>query len=175
MTASATSEKRGLLPQQAAVFCAVFVLWLLLAGSLDAGEAGAGVLVALLVTLAARPYAAMFAGIRLQAAAPWHLAAYLAAFLVALIKANLDMARMVLSPSLPIRPALVEVKTGLESPLGRLILANSISLTPGTLTVDVNGDRILVHWVDAPPDADLESTTRAIAAHFERHLRGFLA
>ena len=58
------------------------------------------------------------------------------------------MARRVLSPSLPLSPEIVEVQTGLESSLGKLLLANSVTLTPGTLAVDVIDDRILVHWVE---------------------------
>jgi multicomponent Na+:H+ antiporter subunit E len=55
-----------------------------------------------------------------------------------------------------------------------LLLANSITLTPGTLSVDVQGGRILVHWVDCAPGDDLAAATREIAESFERHIRGFL-
>jgi multicomponent Na+:H+ antiporter subunit E len=84
------------------------------------------------------------------------------------------MARRVLSPSLPIRPGMVEVFTRLQSPLGRLLLANSITLTPGTLSVDVLEDRIQVHWIDISPGADMLNATRAIVEQFERYLREFL-
>jgi multicomponent Na+:H+ antiporter subunit E len=95
-------------------------------------------------------------------------------FFRALVVANFDVARRVVSPSLPIRPAVVEVRTGLRSALGRMLLANSITLTPGTLTIDVEGDRLLVHWIDCPPGTDLAQATNAIAAGFERHIKGFL-
>jgi multicomponent Na+:H+ antiporter subunit E len=62
----------------------------------------------------------------------------------------------------------------LKSSLGRLILANSITLTPGTLTVDLQGDRILIHWIDIPPASDIESATRHIINKFEQHLTGFV-
>jgi multicomponent Na+:H+ antiporter subunit E len=80
----------------------------------------------------------------------------------------------VLAPSLPIRPGVVRVRTGLQSHLGRLILANSITLTPGTLSVDVLGDTILIHWIDCPPEVDIEQATQAIVGSFERHISGFL-
>ena len=86
----------------------------------------------------------------------------------------MDVARRVLSPSLPLRPALVEVRTELHSSLGRLILANSITLTPGTLSVDVREEYLLIHWIDAPPEIDIEGATRKITSRFERHLKGFL-
>ncbi|EGV50839.1 Na+/H+ antiporter subunit E [Candidatus Endoriftia persephone] len=155
-------------------YLSALALWLLLVGSLDAAEVVTGALVAMVVTLAARPRLQLLAGLRLEVTAPIHLFRYLIYFFIALIKANLDVARRVLSPSLPIQPALVEVETELQSDLGRLLLANSITLTPGTLSVDVRGERILVHWIDALPGRDLESATQAIVAGFERHLKGFL-
>ncbi len=150
------------------------LLWLLLAGSLRPDELVAAAAVALLVTLIAGPRLAVLSGVRLTPVAPLHLLLYLWTFLVALIRSNLDMARRVLSPSLPIRPGVVEVETRLQSPLGRMLLANSITLTPGTLSIDIVGDRILVHWIDCPPGTDLVRATKAISESFERHISGFL-
>lgn len=155
-------------------FAVVVSLWLLLVGSLSREEVAAAVAVGVIVTAMAAPRLGILAGVRLRPAAIWHLGAYFIHFLVALVRSNLDVARKVLTPSLPIRPAMVEVRTDLESSLGRLLLANSITLTPGTLSVDVQDDRILVHWIDCPPGTDLEAATRAIAGSFERHIRGFL-
>ena len=155
-------------------FCVSLLLWVLLTASLAPQELGAGLVVAALVPLVAGHHLAILGGMRLTLSAPWHLLRYLGWFLVALIGANLDLARRVLSPSLPLRPAVVEVRTRLRSRLGRLLLANSITLTPGTLSVDVRGDRILVHWIDVSPGADLEAATRHIAAGFESRIEGFL-
>ena len=152
----------------------LLLLWLLLAGTLRQDELVAGLVVAVLVTLLAGPRLAVLSGVRLTPLAPWYLLSYLAVFFLALIRANLDMARRVLTPSLPIRPAVVEVETRLKSPLGLMLLANSITLTPGTLSIDIQGDRILVHWIDRPPGTDLQAATRAISETFERHIRGFL-
>jgi multicomponent Na+:H+ antiporter subunit E len=129
---------------------------------------------ALLVTFVAGPRLRIFSGIRFSPSAPIHLLLYLGYFLFALVRANLDVARRVLSPSLPIRPGVVAVRTALRSDLGRLVLANSITLTPGTLSVDVQDDRILVHWIDCPPGVDVDTATRGVVGAFERHIRGFL-
>lgn len=83
--------------------------------------------------------------------------------------ANLDMARRVLSPKLPINPGIVKVKTSLKSPMARLILADSITLTPGTFTVDIIDDFIYIHWVDVRSD-DIEGATEAIVRKFEKYL-----
>jgi multicomponent Na+:H+ antiporter subunit E len=156
------------------VFGVLIAIWLLLVGTLHEQEVIAGVIAAFLVTLVAGPKLGIFTGIRFSLLAPVHLVLYLAYFLVALVRANLDVAWRVLSPSLPIRPGVVAVRTGLQSDLGRLILANSITLTPGTLSVDVQRDTILVHWIDCPPGVDVEQATCAIVGSFERHISGFL-
>jgi multicomponent Na+:H+ antiporter subunit E len=62
-----------------------------------------------------------------------------------IVKANWDVARRVLDPRLPVSPTLVRVKASQKSELGQMIYANSITLTPGTISVDVGGGEILVH------------------------------
>ncbi len=161
-------------PKYLLVLVVSFLFWLLLTASIDPQELVAGLLVSIVVTFMASPRLGILAGIRWSPASLVAMGRFLGVFTLALLRANLDMARRVLSPSLPIRPALVEVKTALRSDLGRLMLANSITLTPGTLTVDVEGDRLLVHWVDSTPGTDLESATREIVEQFEFHLREFL-
>lgn len=155
-------------------YAACMLTWLLLTGTLAGTELAAGALVALVAVLAGGDRLGPLAAVRLTAAAPLHLLGYLGYFLVQLALSNLDMARRVLAPALPLNPGLVEVRTGLRSELGRMLLANSITLTPGTLTVDLDGDRLLVHWIDCTPGRDPETATRAIAAGFEQRIKGFL-
>jgi multicomponent Na+:H+ antiporter subunit E len=163
-------------PRVAAILLvATVLLWLLLTGSLETQELIAGVLVAAAATVLSVSRSAIVGGLLLTPAAPFHMLAYLGVFFVALIKSNLDVARRVLAPSLPINPGVVQLRTELASELGRLLLANSITLTPGTLTVSVDADRLLVHWIDCPPNVDMEEATRLIAADFEKHLKGFVA
>ena len=57
----------------------------------------------------------------------------------------------------------------LKNPTARLLLANSITLTPGTLSVEIKGDWLYIHWVVAQTD-NLEEATKVIAAGFERYL-----
>ncbi|WP_237713351.1 Na+/H+ antiporter subunit E [Halococcus hamelinensis] len=64
--------------------------------------------------------------------------------LVAVIRANLSLAAVVLHPSLPIDPFVVRVPAP-EGRFARALLANSITLTPGTVTLDVLDDDLLVH------------------------------
>lgn len=158
----------------ALVFGVCLLLWMLLVGTLDAQEFLAGMLVSGLITLLFGSRFGILTGFRFSLLAPLYLFAYLGNFAVALVRANLDMASRVISPSLPINPALVEIKTSLKSPLGKLLLANTITLTPGTLTVDVVDDTLLVHWVNCPPGIDTQQATEKIAASFEYYLGKFL-
>ncbi len=152
----------------------IFLVWLALVGKLSVAEIIVGAAIAAGVAALSGAQLALLDDIRLSAALPFQLAGYLVTFAIALLKANLDVARRVISPRLPINPALVKVRTGLQSDLGKLWLANSITLTPGTLTVDVVGDILHVHWIDVTPGRDMEAATREIAAHFESKLKGFL-
>ncbi|MDR3394074.1 MAG: Na+/H+ antiporter subunit E [Parasulfuritortus sp.] len=152
----------------------VAIVWLLLTGSLAIQELVAGVLVTLAVTLIAYPRSGILGGVRWSFALPWYILVYLWVFTLALFKSNFDVARRVLTPSLPIRPGIVQVRTNLTSALGRMLLANSITLTPGTLTIDVENDLLTIHWIDCPPDIDLDTATAAIATDFEVALRRFV-
>jgi multicomponent Na+:H+ antiporter subunit E len=65
--------------------------------------------------------------------------------LVEMVKSSIDVARRVLSPQMPISPTVFEVRATQKTAVGRVVLANSITLTPGTVTLDLDGDRIKVH------------------------------
>ncbi len=65
---------------------------------------------------------------------------YVVTFLWECIKANIDVAFRVLHPDLPIRPGTIKIKTSLKSDIGLTFLANSLSLTPGNTTIDVDKD-----------------------------------
>ncbi|WP_435128485.1 Na+/H+ antiporter subunit E [Halobaculum sp. D14] len=78
-----------------------------------------------------------------------YAALYVLAFVKELLVANLSVARLVVSPSMPIDPAVVEVPLRVESDAAVTTIANSITLTPGTLTMDYNADRnsLYVHSI----------------------------
>ncbi len=62
-----------------------------------------------------------------------------------IVKSAIDVSKIILNPSLPISPTMVRVKTSQKSQVGQVVYANSITLTPGTISVDITGDEILVH------------------------------
>jgi multicomponent Na+:H+ antiporter subunit E len=150
------------------------LLWFLLAGTLTSEELIAGVLVSSIAAFLTLEKTSIFSSIKIGFQTPVSLVLYLIEFYRVLLIANFDMARRVISPSLPIDPGIVTVKTSLRSDLGRMLLANSITLTPGTLSVDVIGNEITVHWIDCPAGCTTEQATQLIATTFEKHIRGFL-
>jgi multicomponent Na+:H+ antiporter subunit E len=108
-------------------------------------------------------------GIHFSPARLYHFVLYTGVFLVELARANVNMLRYVYARRIVIKPGIVRIKTKLKTPVGRLALANSIALTPGTLVIDVDGDNLFVHCLDVKT-TDSEEATRAIAGPFEEHL-----
>ena len=151
------------------LFVLGFLITLALVGRLDWQELLLGAAVALVAALVVAP---------LLPTVPWVIdprrwlgfLIYLPVFFWALIKANLQIAYVVLHPALPIRPSILKAKSHLKGELARAILANSITLTPGTLTVEVEGDALYVHCVN--PDFERDEQAQAeILAPFEKHIR----
>jgi len=71
---------------------------------------------------------------------------------------------------MPIKPGIVIIKTGLKSDIAKMILANSITLTPGTFTLDIVGDTLLIHWINVRAE-NITEATEIIGEKFEKYLR----
>ena len=69
--------------------------------------------------------------------------------LIEVVKSNLSVSKTILDPKLPIHPRLVSIKTSQKTELAQVIYANSITLTPGTVSINLIGDEILVHALTA--------------------------
>jgi len=75
----------------------------------------------------------------------------------AIVKSNIDVAKRILSPNLPISPRMVRIKATQKTDLTRVIFANSITLTPGTVSVDLVEDDILIHALTKEAAEDVQS------------------
>jgi multicomponent Na+:H+ antiporter subunit E len=151
------------------MFATLLLFWSMLVGSLQAESLLLGALVSLAIALLYRDGLSFFTEFRATPRAFLAGLAYYGYFLKELVRSNLKLTAIVLSPELPIRPGIVKVRTRLKSRMGRLMLANSITLTPGTLTVDLQGEWLYVHWVSVTAE-DSETATAQIVAGFERYL-----
>jgi multicomponent Na+:H+ antiporter subunit E len=153
----------------AIVFVTLLLFWLMLQGSLASDVLIIGALVSLAIALLYREGLSFFTEFRGTPQAFVAGFRYYGYFFKELFKSNFRLAAIVLSPSLPIDPGIVKVRTKLKSRMGRLMLANSITLTPGTLTVELDGEWIYVHWVTVD-STDVEAATQQIVTGFESYL-----
>jgi len=128
----------------------MFGLWLLLSGHYDLLTLVFGVLSSLLVTYLAwrmdredrYTFPLIFT---------WRLLGYWVWLVKEMLKANISVVRIILSPKLPISPIMVPFRACMKSDLARMIYANSITLTPGTITTGTEGDILRIHaltWHD---------------------------
>jgi multicomponent Na+:H+ antiporter subunit E len=154
-------------------FFIAFIVWCLLNWFPDIQHITTGILVAMLVTwltgdiFIKRPY--VFKDISRY----WNFFfLYVPVFLWEMIKANFDVAFRVIHPKLPINPGIVKVSTTLKNDVALTFLANSITLTPGTLVVDIDRDDnvLYVHWIDVKAK-DAETATKRIVRLFEGILK----
>ena len=76
---------------------------------------------------------------------------------VEIVNANIAVAKLVLNPTMKIQPHIFTHKTKLKSDVLKVLFANSITLTPGTLTIDIIGDELVIHALTNEAQQDLES------------------
>ena len=153
-----------------AFFFLLLGVWLLLTWSVEAQDIFAGIGFSLLLAaVLGRMYPKEPSRLLQPRRWFWFLC-YIPYFIYYCIRANVDVAYRVLHPDVPIRPGIVRVRTELHGDLAKTFLANSITLTPGTLTVDVDGQDLYVHWINIESD-DPARQTELIVRRFERLLK----
>ena len=148
----------------------LLLIWLIANGTLATDTVLTGVVITAAIALAFAAFSRVYSVIRWSPRVIYTYLQYLAVFLYELVKANLNVMRYVFSPNIDIHPGIVEIKTKLQSPIGRLALANSITLTPGTLVVDIRGDSLFIHWINVTA-TDPVAATREVAGRFEKYLK----
>jgi len=149
-----------------------FIIWVILTwpfvdGKIDIQVVVAGLIASFLVAILfhemlPKEHRVFFSPLRLF----WFLV-YVPVFLYYMVKANVDVMYRALHPKMPIKPGIVKIKTNLKTDSAITTLANSITLTPGTMTVDLTDDGYLyIHWINVQSD-DVEQATKIIAQTFE--------
>lgn len=151
-------------------FVVSYGVWLALVGTLNWQELLIGGVISAIVAALGWRYFSQVGFSRLSVKKLVYLILYIPVFFWAMIKANFDVAYRVIHPRMPINPGIVLIKTDLKSDSGKLALANSITLTPGTLTMDVEGDSMLIHWINVK-SKDTKRATEIISKRFERFLK----
>lgn len=152
------------------MYLILFLFWLLLNGRLTWEIIFLGLaIVALMAVLEWKLFGYTPAReLRLLRKAPI-LCAYVPVLFWEIIKAALVVARDILFRHFTLTPTLVTFRTNLKTDYGKFLLANSITLTPGTITVQVEGDRLTVHcldksMLDTSPDGTFQRWIRRLEA-----------
>ncbi len=134
----------------------LFGVWLMLSGIFEPLLLGLGVASCLVVVLIAyRMDLVDREGHPIHLG--WRIVIYWLWLAREIVKANVDVARRILDPKLPIDPVLIRLKASQTSELGHVIYANSITLTPGTVSVGIDDGEITVHAIAKEPAEELEA------------------
>ncbi len=93
-----------------------------------------------------------------------------------IVKSNIDVAKVIMRRKMPISPSVIELKSSQETELGQVIYANSITLTPGTVTVAIDRDILAVHALtreaaEGLQTGDMDRRVTAMEAHKDAHGR----
>ena len=121
-------------------FILLFLVWIGLTNSLDTQELIVGAVVAFVVAKFFTKDEKIDIG-RLVIV----YIKFLPIFLKNLVKSNIEVAKIVLTPELPINTGIVKLKTKLTNDHDKLLLANAITLTPGTITIELDNDDLYIH------------------------------
>jgi multicomponent Na+:H+ antiporter subunit E len=156
------------------VFILSFLVWVALTNIRDIQEVIAGLFLSLIVCFVAGHFLITTAKSKNLFIRSITSIKYFFIFIWEMIKANIHVAYIVIHPKLPIRPGIVKIKTNLTKDSARTVLANSITLTPGTMTVDINPDKneYYIHWIDiiSKNPSDVKENSEKISNKFEKIL-----
>ncbi|WP_267642811.1 Na+/H+ antiporter subunit E [Haloarchaeobius amylolyticus] len=162
-------ESTGRTRKWPSIGVALAVLWLFVRGVhfidepwLAVGEFILGLVVGLPIAFVFRRFYARTYGLSRTVQILPAAVAYVGLFVWELITANYDVAKRVLSPSMPIHPDVIEVPLRVETDVAVTTIANSITLTPGTLTMDYDEDRnaLYVHAIAARDEESIVEPIR---------------
>ncbi|PRR78726.1 Na(+)/H(+) antiporter subunit E1 [Clostridium liquoris] len=156
-----------------------FLLWLIYIGSYSAPNIGEELAGGIIVSLFIGVFSSSFL---IKEDAFWMfkknrilwLILFIPYYAVELIEANWDVAKRALSPNLNINPGIVKIETKLKSDYGLAMLANCITLTPGTIAMDIVEEKgsvyMYIHWIDVKTKEE-EEASNIIKGAFEPWVR----
>lgn len=138
------------------------LLWCFLSGAFNVANFLMGLLVGAVTVSLLRPFVPWNPSLVAVSRKIPAFLRYMPRFLYELCKANLQVVYLALHPKMPIRPGIVALETRHRSPLGTTLLANSITLTPGTLTMDVSedGKTLYIHTLDISDPEEVRERIR---------------
>lgn len=132
--------------------CAFYVIWLLLSESFDGLHMGMGIVVAFGVAWLNTERTATRASVRV-----WRMLWYFPWLVGRILHSGFHLSMLILNPALPIDPKMIRHRTELKDNGSIVLLGNSITLTPGTITVEVDSQDLLIHTMDDNAAEDITS------------------
>ena len=147
-----------------------FGLWLLLTLSVNLDHLIAGAIVVAITAILFGGYFTKQPVKFLQIHRLIWIIIYIPVFIWYMLRANIDVAYRALHPQRPIKPGIVKIKTSLKTDIAKVFLANSITLTPGTMTCEIDEEYLYIHWIWVQEES-MDKASNIIARPFEKYLR----
>lgn len=144
----------------------LFVIWVAVNGTLAIEVSGVGLIVTLSIALFCTRSPGIWNDLTFSPASGLAFLKYTVIFLREMVKSNLMVLGYVFSPKVKIRPGIVLSQTRLTSPFARLVLSNSVALTPGTLVMGMDGSDVYIHGLDLT-STDADANTQTYLGPFE--------
>ena len=135
----------------------LFTLWLILTSNVQMANILIGAAISFSIALL---YTKLFTHKTFEFISPVWFMVYLFVLFKNLLISNLQISKRILSRDMKLSPAIIAVKTNLESDWKKLLLANSITLTPGTLTLDIVDDTLFIHVIEYHEGSNNENITK---------------
>lgn len=150
---------------------ALFVLWVMLSASFDWIHLGLGLVLSFTVAWINSGHSPFIPKFRLWG----NIFLYLPWLFVKIVQSSLHVTKLILHPALPIDPRLIDVEANLGHQAAVVLLGNSITLTPGTITAEVDRNKLIVHALDESSGEDvtkkiIESKIAAVFKSTEQDL-----
>ena len=131
----------------------LFVFWILLSASFEWIHLGLGLVFSCAVAWGNAGHSSFVPKFRL-----WlRILLYLPWLFYKIIESSLHLSKLILHPALPIDPQLISIKSKLNQHAAVVLFGNSITLTPGTITAEVDRNKLIVHAIDKASSEDFES------------------
>jgi len=138
-------------------FIILFVTWIVLTASFQTANILLGMTLSAVIAIV---YITMFKKREFEYINPFWLFVYIYVLMKNIIKSNIYLTKILLRQDLNLTPAIVAVPTRLDSDWKKLLLANSITLTPGTLTLDIKDNILFIHIIEYNEGSDKLDITR---------------
>lgn len=133
----------------------MFIFWMLLSGEFSLVLILSGVISSLLVSYLSHDLLIGNEDIKLSVLRVYRFARYLPWLMWQIVLSNFDLAYRTLHPKMPIDPGIITFKNEFKTEMGMVTLANSITLTPGTVTIEVNKNEFIIHAIAKEPAESL--------------------